>query len=202
MQEAAVLIGSYVLGSVPFGLLIVKAWRGIDIRKYGSGNIGATNVLRTAGRGPAVVVFAADVLKGLAPVIVAARLFPTAAWIVVAAGMSAILGHSLSVFLRFRGGKGVATSLGVIIGLDPRAAGIGFSIWLVVVGVSKYVSLASILAVVSVATLMWLFDAPQPYRMFAIIAAVFVIARHRSNIIRLLQGQEPRWGEKVNVQEG
>jgi len=200
VKEAAVLIGSYVLGSVPFGLLIVKSWRGIDIRDYGSGNIGATNVLRVAGRGPAAVVFAADVLKGLVPVVAASSIF-AAPWIAVAGGMSAILGHSVSIFLRFRGGKGVATSLGVVVGLDPRIAGIGFGIWAAVLAVSRYVSVASILAATSIPVLMFVFDMPLAYRVFAIVAAVFVIAKHRSNMVRLLQGKELRLGEKVSVRE-
>ncbi|MCX6375241.1 MAG: glycerol-3-phosphate acyltransferase, partial [Armatimonadetes bacterium] len=104
MKQALLLIASYVLGSVPFGLLIVKSWKGIDIRKYGSGNIGATNVLRAAGKGPAAVVFVADVLKGLIPVMVARRFFPGTPWIAITAGLLAMMGHTLSIFLRFRGG--------------------------------------------------------------------------------------------------
>jgi len=200
-MEAAVLIGSYILGSVPFGLVICKAWRGVDIRKYGSGNIGATNVLRALGPGPAAVVFCADVLKGLIPVVLARRLFPEIAWIAVVCGMLAILGHSLSIFLRFKGGKGVATSLGVVIGLDPRVAGIGFGIWLLVVILSKYVSVASILASVSVPALMFVFRLPLIYKLFALLAAAFVIFKHRANMVRLLQGKEPRWGEKIKVTE-
>lgn len=200
-MEAAVLIGSYILGSVPFGLVICKAWRGVDIRKYGSGNIGATNVLRALGPGPAAVVFCADVLKGLIPVVLARRLFPEIAWIAVVCGMLAILGHSLSIFLRFKGGKGVATSLGVVIGLDPRVAGIGFGIWLLVVILSKYVSVASILASVSVPALMFVFRLPLIYKLFALLAAAFVIFKHRANMVRLLQGKESRWGEKIKVTE-
>ena len=202
MLKAVVLIGSYFLGSVPFGLVIVKAWRGIDIRNYGSGNIGATNVLRAAGPGPAIAVFAADVFKGVTPVIAARQLFPQAAWLAVTAGMLAILGHSLSVFLKFRGGKGVATSLGVIIGLDPRVAGMGFGIWLVVLALSRYVSLSSMLAALGVLVLMQAFALPMEYRLFALVAAVFVIAKHRPNIVRLLQGKEARWGEKVSATGG
>ena len=202
MLKIGVLIGSYILGCVPFGLIVAKAWKGIDIRKYGSGNIGATNVLRALGPGPAVVVFVADVLKGLAPVTVAKHFFPFSAWIAVASGMLAILGHSLSIFLRFRGGKGVATGLGVIIGLDPRVAGIGFGIWLIVVGISKYVSVASISAAVSIPVAMWIFHLPIEYRIFALAAAIFVIAKHRSNIVRLIRGKESRLGEKINITEG
>ncbi|HUV05267.1 MAG TPA: glycerol-3-phosphate 1-O-acyltransferase PlsY [Armatimonadota bacterium] len=201
-MEAAVLIGSYILGSVPFGLMICKAWRGVDIRKYGSGNIGATNVLRALGPGPAAVVFGADVLKGLMPVALARQLFHEVAWMAVACGMLAVLGHSLSIFLRFRGGKGVATSLGVVVGLDPRVAGIGFGIWLLVVLLSRYVSAASVVASASIPVLMFVFGLPPVYKLFAVIAAAFVIFRHRANVARLLQGKEPRFGEKINVTGG
>lgn len=197
MLEVTVLIGSYLLGTIPFGLVIVRAWRGVDIREYGSGNIGATNVLRVAGLAPAAVVFAADMAKGLVPVVITKGLLPGAPWMAVASGMLAILGHSLSVFLRFRGGKGAATGLGVIIGLDARVAGIAFAIWLLVVGVSKYVSLASIIATASVPTLMWILHLPVEYQTFSLLAACLVVVRHRSNIARLAKGKEPRLGEKA-----
>lgn len=201
MKQALLLIASYILGSVPFGLLIVKSWKGIDIRKYGSGNIGATNVLRAAGKGPAAVVFVADVLKGLIPVIVARQLFPDAAWIAITAGLLAMMGHTLSIFLRFRGGKGVATGLGIFVGLEPRAAGIAFGVWLVVLGLTKYVSLASMIGAVSIPVLMFAFGMPAAYKAFGVFAAAFVLLKHRSNITRLLQGKEPRFGEKVAVSE-
>ena len=144
----------------------------------------------------------ADVLKGSIPVMITRSLFPAAAWLAVASGMLAILGHSLSVFLRFRGGKGVATGLGVVVGLDPRIAGIGFGIWIVAVALSRYVSVASLLAAASIAVLMYVFDAPLAYKAFAIIAAVFVIVKHRPNVVRLLRGKELRWGEKADVVGG
>lgn len=202
MREAVLLIASYLLGSIPFGLLIVKAWKGIDIRKYGSGNIGATNVLRAAGRGPAAVVFLADVSKGLAPVLVAQRLFPGTAWMAVAAGMLAMIGHTLSVFLKFRGGKGVATGLGIFIGLAPPAAGIAFAVWLIVLGIARYVSLASMIGAICVPIVMFTLGTPLSYKGFAILAALFVIIKHRTNISRLLQGKEPKIGEKVAASEG
>ena len=201
MKQALLLIASYVLGSVPFGLLIVKSWKGIDIRKFGSGNIGATNVLRTAGKGPAAVVFVADVLKGLIPVMVARRLFPDTPWMAVSAGLLAMIGHTLSIFLGFRGGKGVATGLGIFVGLEPRAAGIAFGIWLVVLGLTKYVSLASMIGAVSIPVLMFAFGMPAAYKAFGVFAAAFVLLKHRSNITRLLQGKESRIGEKVAVSE-
>jgi glycerol-3-phosphate acyltransferase PlsY len=148
------------------------------------------------------VVLALDASKGLAPVLVAKHLFPDTAWMAVAAGMLAILGHSLSVFLRFRGGKGVATGLGVFMGLDFRAAGIAFALWLVLLIATRYVSIASMTASIGVLVLMHVFDNPAAYRVFAILAVAVILVRHRSNIARLLQGKEARWGEKVKVTEG
>lgn len=201
MLKIAILIAGYFLGSIPFGLIIGKAWRGIDIRQYGSGNIGATNVLRSLGPGPAAVVFAADVLKGFVPVTAAKILFPGHELMVVAAGILAILGHTLSLFLKFRGGKGVATSLGVIIGLDPIIAAVGFGIWILIVALSRYVSLASILTALCVSALMFALKKPLPFQIFTLAAALYIIVKHRSNISRLLRGKEARWGEKVKVTE-
>ena len=202
MHECGLLIGSYILGAVPFGLIIVRLWRGIDIRSYGSGNIGATNVLRTVGPAPAAVVFAADIAKGLTPIVVGKQLFPGADWLVVVSGMLAILGHSVSIFLRLRGGKGVATGLGVLVGLDWRVACVGFGLWVVVVGLCRYVSMGSMIASACVPVLMWVLAVPPAYQAFAIAAGVFVIAKHHSNIARLIQGKEPRWREGAGVREG
>lgn len=199
MQQVMLLTGSYILGSLPFGLLIVKAWRGVDIRDIGSGNIGATNAMRTAERGQAMAIFAvvliADALKGFIPVAAARTFFPESPWVIVGAGLLAILGHTLSVFLRFKGGKGVATALGVIIGLDPRIAAMGFLIWALTVAVTRYVSVGSMVAAVSIVIMMFLFELPPPFIAFGCLAAAFIIFKHRSNISRLLQGKEARWGE-------
>lgn len=201
MKEAIILIASYLLGAVPFGLIIAKAWCGIDIRKVGSGNIGATNVYRTLGFLPGISVFIADVLKGFVPTFVATQLFDQP-WISVAAGLSAIIGHSLSVFLKFKGGKGVATSLGVAIGLAPLIALLAFGIWLAIVLITRYVSVASIIAVLCVPPMMWAFGKPMEYKLFAILAAIFVVVKHRSNIIRLIQGKELRFGKRNENREG
>lgn len=202
MIAVVLAISSYVFGSIPFGLMIVKLWKGVDIRQYGSGNIGATNVLRVAGPVAASVVLIADVLKGTIPVMVAKSLFPQYDWIPVVCGALAIFGHSLSVFLSFKGGKGVATSLGVLIGLSPAVAVVGFGIWMIVVVVTKYVSLASILACASVPFLMIVLHEPIPHIVFGTVAAIFVILRHRLNLVRLLHGKELRLGEKTNLAEG
>ncbi len=201
MLIAILLIGSYILGSIPFGLLIVRAWCGIDIRKYGSGNIGATNVLRTAGKGAAAVVFVADVLKGFLPVLIAKNLFPGVEWIPVTAGLMALVGHTASIFLKFRGGKGVATGLGIYIGLNPIVAGIGFVVWVLIVLATKYVSVASIAAAISIPVMFFIVRAPLPDKVFALFATVYVIVKHRSNIRRLIQGNEAKWGEKAKTVE-
>lgn len=202
MQPAAILIGSYLLGSIPFGLIIVRAWKGIDIRDYGSGNIGATNVLRTAGKGPAAVVFVADVAKGLIPIIAARRVFPSDDWLIVGSGMAAIIGHAASVFLRFRGGKAVATSLGVAIGLTPPVAGIGFGLWFVLLALTRYVSIASITTTLVTVPLMFAFHCPAAVKVFGAVASAFILMKHRSNISRLMQHKEPRIGQKVSLPEG
>lgn len=201
MLLVLLILGSYFLGAVPFGLIVGKACRGIDIREYGSGNIGATNIMRTLGPGPAAAVFLLDVGKGCLPVVVARHLFAGSPWIIVACGMLAILGHTLSLFLNFRGGKGVATSLGVFIGLDWRVAVIGFASWVLMVAVTRYVSVAALTAAVVIPTLTFAFGLPTPYKAFAVLAGIFVMVKHRSNMSRLLQGKESRWGQKVSIPE-
>lgn len=196
MIYAVLLIASYFLGSIPFGLLVGKAMRGVDIRQFGSGNIGATNVYRTLGPGPGIIVFAADVLKGLIPVLAAKELLPGISWLIVGVGMMAIFGHTLSPFLGFKGGKGVATSLGVGIGLVPVPALIAFGIWVVVLAGTRYVSVASMLACLSVPVMIWWMQGPMAYRVFGIFVAAYVIVKHRSNIARLMQGRENRFGRK------
>lgn len=197
--------GAFLLGAVPFGYLAGRM-RGIDLRAHGSGNIGATNTLRVLGTGMGVAVLLLDVCKGLLPLLVARRLEGGAtagasAWTVVGAGLAAILGHTFSPFLRFKGGKGVATSLGVLIGLSPLVAGLSLGLFLLVVAATRYISLGSILAAITQALLFWLplfggVAAPLPFRLFGLLAAVFVILKHRSNIERLRKGTEARFGEK------
>jgi glycerol-3-phosphate acyltransferase PlsY len=201
MKTAAILILSYFLGSLPFGLIVAFRWRGVDIRKYGSGNIGATNVYRALGRGPGAVVFVLDILKGLIPVLIARQWMPNDAWTAVGVAILAILGHTFSVFLKFRGGKGAATSLGVIIGLDWRVAVVTFVVWFIVLAISRFVSLASIAGAVSVPVMMFALGMPLPYKIFGLVAGACVIAKHRSNISRLMNGTEARIGQRVDVKE-
>jgi len=203
VKPALALIACYILGAIPFGLIVGKIAKGIDIRQYGSGNIGASNVLRTLGTGPALLVFVLDTAKGLVAVLICRALALNEYWTVVGALLS-VFGHTFSVFLKFKGGKGVATSLGVIIGLCPVIAAIAFGLWLLIVGVTRYISLASIVAAVSVPLQMVLWrsmDVHPAYQVLAGVAAFAIVLKHRSNIARLLNGIEPKIGQKVSVQQ-
>lgn len=203
MTEFAVLLGCYLVGAAPFGLIVGKITRGIDIRQFGSGNIGASNVLRTLGKGPALLVFVLDTAKGLAAVLACRAVFGDSgadAWWVVAGALASVLGHSFSVFLGFRGGKGVATSLGVIIGLNWVIASCALAIWIVLVAVTRYISIASMIAAVSVPVQMVFWkqmNVPTAFQVLAGVAAALILIRHRSNIVRLVSGTEPRIGSKV-----
>ena len=198
------LIGSYLLGSIPFGLLAAKC-RGVDIRKHGSGNIGATNVWRVCGWRCGLPVFVLDVLKGVVAVWLArwlvGRFGGDAAWTAIAAAMACVIGHSFPVWLGFKGGKGVATSLGVFLGLMWLPSLIALVIWTIVFKVSGYVSLASIVAAVvlpaaAIAMQFTSWKSGWPVSGFAIFAGLLVILRHRSNIARLRAGTENRFGRK------
>jgi glycerol-3-phosphate acyltransferase PlsY len=182
---------AYVLGSIPFGVVVARA-RGVDLRKVGSGNIGATNVARALGRWWAVAVLLADAAKGFAPVWVGRRLgLPPA--LVAIAGLAAIVGHMFTVFLRGRGGKGVATSLGVALALSPLAALCGFGLYVVTFAVSRLSSVGSLLGIWSFpAFAVLLGGLPRPYLMLAIGGAVLVTLRHRENIRRLFKGEEKK----------
>lgn len=205
------IIGSYLLGSIPFGLLLAKA-HGKDLRKIGSGNIGATNVSRALGRKWAYVCFVLDVCKGLVPMLVgnylATETTPGQLTLRLVAGCAAITGHIFPLYLRFKGGKGVATSLGVVLGLYPYftfAGFICFILWCVVVLLWKYVSLASITAACTfpVALLIAILSRPSwrlenlwPLLVVAIIMPALVVLRHKENLKRLLAGTENKIMQK------
>jgi glycerol-3-phosphate acyltransferase PlsY len=198
----SVLIG-YFLGSIPFGFLVSKC-RGIDIRQHGSGNIGATNVFRTLGRKWGVLVFALDVLKGIVGVRLAMLLILrpglcpcSAEELGILAGLGCFLGHCFPVWLGFKGGKGVAVGAGILIGLMPWTAVIGLAIWGIAFKLSRYVSLASIIAAVSLPITTWLLEGrATPIFWFTLLISALAIWRHRSNIQRLLAGTESRFEKK------
>ena len=185
------LLLSYLLGSIPNGLWLCRALWHVDLRQHGSHNIGATNAWRTLGKGPGFLVFFLDMLKGLLAVWLGEILVGTPL-VMILCGVLAIVGHSLSLFLRFHGGKGVATGLGVILMLMPKVTGIVFLVWLLLVLATRYVSLGSIVAAALVPVLALVFGYPALYVVFGVLAAALIIVRHRSNITRLLNGTENR----------
>lgn len=184
-----VILCSYIIGSIPSGLILGKTFWNVDLREHGSKNIGATNAWRTLGKLPGFIVFVADLLKGMIGVYLGMLLVGTSTAMIIG-GIVAIIGHSLSLFLKFKGGKGVATGLGVIIMLMPTVSAIVFIIWLVVVMLSKYVSLASIIAAICVPIFAFVLGMPFEFVAFGVVAALFVIYRHKSNIGRLMNGTE------------
>lgn len=180
---------AYLVGSIPSGLILGKLFWHTDLRKYGSHNIGATNAWRTLGKVPGIIVFLADSLKGQAGVLLGLSLVGTP-FAAVIGGLLAIIGHSFSIFLRFRGGKGVATSLGVLTMLMGNVTLIVFVLWFTIVYMTRYVSLGSVVAGVLTPILAALFAYPMEYIVFTVIAALLVIVRHRENIKRLMNGTE------------
>ena len=181
----------HVFGSIPCGLWIVQALHGIDIREYGSKNIGTTNVFRTVGGKTAALVMAADMLKGILAVALVNYLFHDHMANVVTA-LGAVLGHSYSLFLGLKGGKGVATGLGLLLYLMPDACLISFGVWLVTVLITRYVSLGSIIAACCTPVLAWYFEYPVSYIGLSVLCTFFIVIRHTENIKRLLNGTESK----------
>lgn len=192
----------HLCGSIPSGLWIVQALHGIDIRNYGSKNIGTTNVFRTVGPKTAVMVLIADAFKGILAVWLVSAYFHNPVLDVVTA-LGALLGHNYSVFLGFKGGKGVATALGLLVFLMPKVAPCSFGVWLVLVLATRYVSLGSIVAAIVTPFLAWYMEYPLAYVIFSAIAAFFVVLRHKENIQRLLSGTESKIkpGNAKNLQK-
>ncbi|HEY3373931.1 MAG TPA: glycerol-3-phosphate 1-O-acyltransferase PlsY [Candidatus Aquicultor sp.] len=202
---AAIILFAYIFGSVPFGLVISKLFFKADIRKFGSGNIGATNMFRAFGPVAGAAVLACDFLKGFIPVIIVDLAFPSNSafvlWVGVAAGLAAILGHSYSIFLKFSGGKGMSTAGGMVTGLWPITIPILVIVWIALIAITRYVSLASIIAAIMLPVLVSFIYPRKEFIIFSIIAAIVVIYRHRSNIGRLLNGTELRIDKKVTLEE-
>ena len=192
LLAAGVFLLGYVFGSVPNGLWLVKALHHIDIRQYGSGNIGATNVFRTVGPETAAIVLIGDMLKGIVPLYIADHCIGAGASLVAITALGALLGHNYSLFLGFKGGKGVATGLGLFLYMLPVSAGVGFLVWAVLVAVTRYVSPGSIAAALVAAGSAGYFAYPWPYAAFGTLAALFVVIRHKDNIKRLANGTESK----------
>lgn len=193
------LAGGYLLGSIPFGLLVARLFAGVDVRRVGSGNIGATNVSRAAGAGAGALTLALDAAKGSLPVLAAASLLGTAgpggdAW-PAAAGFAAFLGHVFPPWLRFRGGKGVATALGVTLALAPWAALVGLSTFAAVLAATRIVSAGSLAgSAAAAAALATAHGAGSPASLAGLAMSASIWIRHRGNVARLLRGEERRIG--------
>ena len=192
------IAAAYFVGAIPFGYLIGRM-RGVDVRTVGSKNIGATNVYRTVGHAWGFLAFFCDFLKGLVPTLLAclyaSRHSDGGALIVhlpVCVGLACVVGHTLTVFMRFKGGKGVATAFGMFMALIPYPTLAAFAVFVVVVWLSHYISLGSILAAVTLGAAVWFFPATLPVRIIADVIAVFVVVKHRTNIQRLVKGCENR----------
>jgi glycerol-3-phosphate acyltransferase PlsY len=204
MQPFAVVLVAYLLGSIPFGYLIVRAGKGADVRETGSGGTGATNVTRRAGKGAGVVTLLLDAGKGTAAGLLARWLLalePLAGWWVAAAAILVVLGHIFPIWLRFRGGKGVATGLGVFLVLAPAAVMAALVVFLAMIWLTRFVSLASIAAALAIPLFLWLHQMfAGPIENFfevifaALMCALLIVSAHRGNIGRLLMGTEPRIG--------
>jgi len=198
------VLASYVIGSIPTGYWLTKVLKGIDIRQYGSGSTGATNVWRCVGKGPGICVFFIDLLKGLLPVRVALAfdLAPDFAaldvhhLLPVFVALAALIGHSKSVFLNFQGGKSAATGLGTLLALKPLVGTATFATWLCVLYAFRIVSLASIVATGFCGVYMAIAKAPVSFVVYCILGFAYVTYRHKANIQRMLNGTEPRLSEK------
>ncbi|BAY74918.1 hypothetical protein NIES25_13350 [Nostoc linckia NIES-25] len=210
------VVVAYLLGSFPTGYIAVKQLKGIDIREVGSGSTGATNVLRTLGKGPGAFVLMLDSLKGVLAIALVYWLFNFAAiqniipptvdvklwqpWVSTLVGLAAILGHSKSIFLGFSGGKSVATSLGILLAMNWQVGLATAGVFAVVVAISRIVSLSSIAGAIAVSIFMLLLHQPLPYILFGIAGGLYVIFRHHSNIERLIAGTEPKIGQNLTAE--
>jgi acyl phosphate:glycerol-3-phosphate acyltransferase len=190
------VLAAYLIGAIPVGYVVARLRGGVDIRRAGSGNIGATNVLRTLGKGPAIATLLGDILKGFAAVSVARAADASPAW-AAAGAVLAIVGNCWPVFLRFRGGKGVATGFGAFLALAPWATGPVVLVWVLVVATFRYISLGSVMACLCLPLGVAVLGYPWAYTAAAVIAAIIIIYRHRENLGRLLSGSESRLGQRA-----
>ncbi|WP_379129151.1 glycerol-3-phosphate 1-O-acyltransferase PlsY [Paenibacillus sp. sgz500958] len=198
LERLLVIIASYLLGSVSFSVLLAKLLKGIDIRQYGSGNAGATNTLRILGKGPAITVLLLDVLKGIAAVWLGTWADGWGSWIAAACGIAAIIGHNWPLYFHFRGGKGIATTIGVMATLCFWPALIAGIVAIVSIVITRYVSLGSLIFVVLTPVFMVLAGGYEiPVLLCSILIAVFAFWRHRTNIVKILEGRENKIGSKA-----
>jgi len=192
LQYIFLTAGAYLVGAIPFGLILASGFGDTDPRQHGSGNIGATNVLRTTGKAVGLLTLLADIGKGALPVMLALYFADETA--VALAALAAFLGHVFPVYLRFRGGKGVATMFGVMLPWQPWLAAGAFAVWLAVLGLCRYVSVASMIAGLSLPLLAWQSGASNACLAVTVLLCLVMIGRHRSNILRLVSGAESKIG--------
>jgi glycerol-3-phosphate acyltransferase PlsY len=194
--HAAYLFGAYLVGAIPFGLFFAKAVGGVDVRTVGSGNIGATNVLRAAGKKAALLTLLADCLKGLIPVLLASTLFP-GELLSVLSGVAAILGHNYPIYLKFKGGKGVATSFGVVLAVAPGTGLICLLAWAAAAAIGKYSSLSALISFALYPLITFtLHGDSKPQAFLSLFVFSMIYYRHRENIRRLISGTETKIGQK------
>lgn len=184
----------YLIGSISFSIIVTRLIKGVDIRELGSGNAGMTNVLRNIGKGPAILVLIGDTLKGIISVLIAFHYSNEA--VAVMCGLATMAGHTYPLYFRFKGGKGVATGLGVTIALAPDITLIAIGIFIITVLISRYVSLGSILGALSVPINMIIFEKHLAIILFGVIGSIFVLYRHKANIVRLYKKEEYKIGQK------
>ena len=196
MMPIAIVIGAYLIGSVPFAWLLARRWGAADLRQVGSGNLGAANGLRASGIKAGVLVAVLDIGKGVLSVALAERFGGNAAG-PAAAGVAAIVGHIYPVWLRFRGGKGVATACGVFSMLTPLAVPPALGIFLISVWITKYISLGSVLASIALPPIAYALGSPAPAVIAAFAASIIIVFRHRTNVLRLRMGTERRIGARA-----
>jgi len=192
LVSLGVIVLAYLIGSIPWSFLVARAFGVADVRNVGSGNVGATNVLRSAGRGAAALALGLDVAKGALAVALALRLAPGHSWLPAAAAAAAVLGHVFPVWLGLRGGKGVATGLGAFAVLQPAAAFIALPVFGLTVAATQLASLGSLVGAVSLALLTLVFRGPDAVAISAIATAALIVFKHRSNLERILAGTERR----------
>ena len=185
---------SYFIGSLPTGYLVARIFRGVDIRTVGSGSIGATNVRRLMGQGWAVFVTLVDMLKGALALLLTVESASSDPWLLSLSALAAVLGHNYPVWLRFRGGKGVATTYGTMFFIWPYNSFaivlMSGALWYAVMTSTRYVSLASMVSLLALPAFFWMLDAPLPFILLALLLALLAMFRHRSNVSRLLEGRE------------
>lgn len=218
LVNAGLLIAAYLFGSIPTGYALGRWFYGVDIRSEGSGSTGATNVLRTLGKVPALLVLLIDILKGTFAIALVFWIYSLqwtqnlmvplplqnpdgmSYWIATLAGLIAIVGHTKSIWIGFQGGKSVASSLGILLALNWQLALATLGIFAICLAISRIVSLSSIAGAIGIAALMIATHQPLPYQIFGVAGGIYVIWRHRTNIERLFKGTEPRVGQKLTTQ--